>query len=255
MKKDIVFLLSLLIVLSAMSCKKETLNTTPNEMASESEHYENGISLLKKSLDKGRLVLKQVTQLYPTSIFAQKAKIAIADSYVKKRDSASLIVAASEYQEYLGLYPNSPDAIYAKYQIGMCYFFQMKKPGRDQTNTIAAIKAFESLVRQFPDTREADMAQKNITEAKGNLATHIFLIGRTNFLVNAFQGAIHRFKEVMDQYPSFRGMEQLIFLTAESYMGLGDVETARSFYQQVVERYAGSKYSKKAAKKLSEMTK
>lgn len=246
-------LIVLLAALMAVSCKKEGLNTAPDASVSESEYYENGMALLKKNAEKGRLVLKQVIQLYPSSIFAQKAKIAIADSYVKKKDASSLIMAVSEYQEYLGLYPNSPDAIYAKYQIGMCYFYQMKKPGRDQTNTLAAIKAFESLIRQFPDTREAEMAQVNIAAAKQNVARHIFLIGRTNFLVNAFQGAINRFKEVMDQYPDFQGMPQLIYLTAKSYAGLGDLETAKSFFQQVVDRYGDSKYSQKSAKELKEI--
>jgi len=236
------------------ACKKESVSTVPDTSVSESEYYEKGIALLKKNAEKGRLVLKQVIQLYPTSIFAQKAKISIADSFLKKKDSSSLIMAVSEYQEYLGLYPNSPDAIYAKYQIGMCYFYQMKKPGRDQTNTMSAIKAFESLVRQFPETQEAEMAQKNIAEAKECLAKHQFLIGRTNYLVKSYQGAINRFKEVMDNFPEYKGMDQLIFLTAKSYLGLGDVETARSFFQQVLDRYASSTVSKKAAKELEKMS-
>lgn len=237
-------------VLTFLACKKDTLNTTPTESISENESYEKGVALLKKNTEKGRLLLKQIIQLYPTSIFAQKAKIAIADSYVKKSDPGSLLMAVSEYQEYLGLYPNSPDAIYAKYQIGMCYYYQMKKAGRDQTNTLAAIKAFESLIRQFPDTREAEAAQKNIAVAKQNVATHYFLIGRTNFIVKAYQGAINRFKDIMDQYPDYSGMDQVIFLTANSYAGIGDADTARSFYQQVVDRYAKSKFAKKALQEL-----
>lgn len=244
------FLCSLFLLVIFIGCKKDGINIMPNESATETEYYEKGILLIKKNLEKGRLVLKQVIQLFPTSIYAQKAKIAIADSYVKKGDPSSLIVAVSEYQEYLGLYPNSPDAIYAKYQIGMCYFFQMKKPGRDQTNTLASIKAFESLIRQFPDTKEAEMAQQNISKAKENVAQHIFLIGRTNFLVKSFQGAINRFKEVMDLYPDYSGMDQLLFFTGKSHLGLNDIETARSFFQQVVGRYPQSPFSKKALKVL-----
>ena len=74
-------------------------------------------------------------QLYPDSVYASKAKLGIADSYFRDKDSASLIMAAAEYQEYVNLYPYSPDAVYAKHQIGMCYFKQMKKPERDQPNT------------------------------------------------------------------------------------------------------------------------
>jgi outer membrane protein assembly factor BamD len=246
----LILLLSLVSLFWSNGCKKDNLNTLPDESASETEYYENGVLLLKKNVEKGRLILKQVIQLYPTSIYAQKAKISIADSYVKKNDPASLIVAVSEYQEYLGLYPNSPDAIYAKYQIGMCYFLQMKKPGRDQTNTVAAIKAFESLIRQFPDTRESEMAQQNIIKAKENMAEHIFQIGKSNVLVKSFQGAINRFKEVMDQYPKFSKMDQLLYLTGRSHRGLNEVETARSFFQQVMERYPQSPFSKKARKEL-----
>ncbi len=244
-----------LINLNFFACKKDSLKSTPIETATatESEYYEEGVALLKKNKEKGRLILKQVIQLYPTSVFAQKAKIAIADSYMKKNDPSALIMAISEYQEYLGLYPNSPDAIYAKYQIGMCYFHQMKKPGRDQTNTTAAIKAFESLIRQFPETREAEMAQKNIVKAKQTMAQHIFLIGRTNYLVKAYKGAISRFKEVMDQYPDYSKMDELIFLTAKSYKGTEDIDTARSFFQQLIDRYPESKFRKKATKELGNL--
>lgn len=255
MIKKLALLFSCIFLILFAACGKDKVNTDPTgtTATSESEYYEEGITLLKKNKEKGRLVLKQVIQLYPTSVYAQKAKIAIADSYMKKNDPSSLIMAISEYQEYLGLYPNSPDAIYAKYQIGMCYFYQMKKPGRDQTNTMAAIKAFESLIRQYPETKEAEMAQQNITKAKHTAAEHVFLIGRTNYLIKAYKGAIARFKEVMDQYPDYKGMDELIYLTAESYSGSGDKDTARSFYQQLVDRSPEGKFGKKAKRKLEKL--
>ena len=80
---------------------------------------------------------------------AQKAKINIADSYYNEKGESSLMLAVSEYEEFVGMYPNSPDAVYAKFQIGECFFRRMRKPGRDQDFTYRTIEAFEIMIRIF----------------------------------------------------------------------------------------------------------
>lgn len=255
MKRKIFIILTLvLLIFSGCKSKKEVV-TVAFEKGSDKEMYEKAKKYVGKNSDKARLLFKQVVQMFPESIYAKKSKIGIADSYFKQKDSASLIIAAAEYQEYVNLYPNSPDAIYAKYQIGMCYFKQVRKPGRDQANTSEAIRAFEGLIKQYPDTNEAGEAKKKIKEMRENLATHYFRIGYYNYKFKAYKGAIARFKQVIDEYPDFKHNDKLFFFAGKSYLAMREFDTAISFFQKIINSLPKSKYFKKSHRMIKKINK
>lgn len=254
--KNRTFSLLLVILFLLVGCKsKKDVSLSPKDKGSDKEMYEKAKKYLRKDADKSRLLFKEVMQLYPSSIYAKKAKIGIADSYFKQKDAASLIIAAAEYQEYVNLYPNSPDAVYSKYQIGMCYFRQMKKPERDQTNTYEAIKAFENLLNQYPGTPEAETAKKNITKARHYLATHFYKIGYYNYKYKAYLGAIARFKQVINDYPEFKKNDRLFYFTGKCYYKIGKFDSALSFFQKIINSYPTSKIVKPAIKMIRKIEK
>ena len=253
-RQALIFLIMVMITLSACKSNKN-VQLTPTDMGTDREMYEKAKKYVKRDPDKARLLYKEIMQLYPNSIYSNKAKIGIADSYFRAKDAASLIMASAEYQEFVNMFPNSPDAVYALYQVGMCYYKQMKKPGRDQTNTHAIIKAFESLLQQYPDTQEAEDAKKKIHEARQNLATHYFRIGYYNFKFNAYAGAIARFKDVINNYPDFEQNDKLFFFTGKCYLKMNEYDNALSFFQQVVNSYPNSKYTKKSLKLIKKIGK
>lgn len=250
MKKLIV--ISLLFTLSAIvGCKgKKDITIDPSGLGSDKAIYDKAQRLGRKDTEKSRLLYKEILQVYPDSIYARKAKIGIADSYFKQKDSSSLIIAASEYQEFVNLYPNSPDSIYAKFRIGRCYERQSKSAGRDQTNTKYAITAYESLQRMFPGTEESDKADEILKELKQRLGKHYFGIGMANFRLKAFEGAIDRFKQVIDNYPEFNKFEKLYYFTGKSYAMIRDYDSAISFYQKIINSYPKSKYIKGSKKNI-----
>ena len=247
--KKIILVLVLLVAWAGCHSKK-AVTIDPDDKGSDKKMYENAMRYMTKAPEKARLLFKEVGQLYPDSIYANKSKLGIGDSYFKERDSASLIMAAAEYQEYVSLYPYSPDAVYAKYQIGMCYFKQVRKPERDQTNTFAAIKAFEGVIQQYPGTPEAEEARKKIDECRQNLAKHYFQIGYYNFLMKSYAGAIARFKQIMDEYPDFKANDKLLYYTGKTYKAMTDYDSALSFFQRVIGSHAKSKYAKKAKRQI-----
>ena len=255
MKKNFFIVLTLvLLIFSGCKSKKEVV-TIAFEKGSDKEMYERAKKYVGKNSDKARLLFKQVVEMFPESIYAKKSKVGIADSYFKQKDSASLVVAAAEYQEYVNLYPNSPDAIYAKYQIGMCYFKQVRKPERDQSNTFEAIRAFESLLKQYPDTHEAEEAKKKIKILRQTLATHYFRIGYYNYKFKAYRGAIARFKQVIDEYPEFKKNDKLFFFAGKSYLAIRKFDTAISFFQKIINSYPKSKYFKKSHRMIKKINK
>jgi len=249
-------LVVLICSLSFTGCKKNKVELDPTKAGSDKEIYQKARKRMKRDPEKARLLFKEIMHLFPDSIYARRSKIGIADSYFKQKDSASLIMAATEYQEYVNLYPHSPDAVYAKFQIALCYFRQRKKPGRDQTNTHQAVKALESMIKQYPDTKEAEDAKKKIAIAREILAMHYFGIGVSNFRMKAYQGAVTRFKQVIDEYPEFSKQDKLFFFTGRSYYGMRDLDSAISFFQKIISSFPKSKYvgaAKKMITKISEL--
>jgi outer membrane protein assembly factor BamD len=256
MGKRLIFIwaTAILIISITGGCgKKKEISLSPDDMGSDKEIFEIAIKRIKRNPEKARLLFKEVMHLYPDSIYARRAKIGIADSYFRQKDVGSLLMAATEYQEYVNLYPNSPDAVYANYQICMCYIRQIKKPGRDQTNTHKAIQAMESMIRQYPDTNEAEEAKKQLEKARQRLALHYFNIGKTNFKLKAYVGAINRFKQIIDTYPEFTQNDALFYFTGKSYYALRDYKSSISFFQKIVNSYPKSKYLKKATKLIKEI--
>ncbi len=253
MKKTFLIPALALLVVSIGCRAKKPVTVDPSEKGSDKKMYENAMKYLTKDPEKARLLFKEIGQLYPDSIFANKAKLGIGDSYFKERDSSSLVMAAAEYQEYVSLYPYSPDAVYAKFQIGMCYFKQVRKPERDQTHTFTAIKAFEGVIQQYPETPEAGEARKKIDDLRQILGKHYFQIGYYNFLMKSYEGAIARFKQVMDEYPDFKGNDRLLYYTGRAYAGKGDRESALSFFQRLIGSQPKSKFAAKAKRWIQKL--
>jgi outer membrane protein assembly factor BamD len=252
--KKTALLFTLVLLVAWTGCRsKKTVSIDPSEKGSEKKMYENAMKYMTKDPEKARLLFKEVGQLYPDSIYANKAKLGIGDCYFRERDSASLIMAAAEYQEYVNLYPYSPDAVYAKFQIGMCYYKQMRKPERDQSYTVTAIKGFEGVIQQYPGTPEADEAKKKIDECRQNLGRHYFLIGYYNYLMKSFEGAIARFKQVMDEYPDFTGNDKLLYYTGRTYAAMGNHDSALSFFQRVIGSHAKSKFARKSQRQIAKL--
>ena len=249
---NIIVVLILIMVFVDCKSKKET-KLTPETAGSAKEIFEKAKKRMKKDPEKSRLLFKEIMHLYPDSLYAQRAKIGIADAYFNQKDMGSLLMAAAEYQEYANLFPNSPDAVYAKYQIGMCYYKQMKKPGRDQEYTHKTIDAFQAMVKMYPATEEARDAREKIAKARQYLAAHNFAIGLSNFRLNAFKGAIARFKEVMEDYPEFEKNDKLFFFTGRAYFVSREYDTAISFFQRLITDFPKSKYLKKSSKMIEKI--
>ena len=250
MKKSIIPALLVILLMASGCSTKKKVSIDPSEKGSDKTMYGNAMKYISKNPENARLLFKEIMQLYPDSIYASKAKLGIGDSYFRANDSASLVMAAAEYQEYVSLYPYSPDAVYAKYQVGMCYFKQMRKPERDQSNTFAAIKAFEGLLEQYPATAEAEAAKKKINLCRQNLANHYFQIGYYNYVMKSFPGTIARFKQLMDEYPDYANNDKLFFYTGKTYLAMLDLDSALSFFQRLVSSYPKSKYARSSQRQI-----
>jgi outer membrane protein assembly factor BamD len=250
-KASIVMVLCLLLV--GLGCKKKEVGIDPSIASSDEALYKMGMEYLEKDPEKARLYLRQVIDSFPKSFYAQRAKLAVADSYFQKGDEGSMILAASEYREFINLFPLSPSSAYAQYQIGMTYYEKALKPGRDQTKTKQALAEFKKVVTNYPLSEEAKKAQEKIKECEERLAEHTFGIGELYYKMGAYKASVGRLKEILTEYPDFSQMDKVYYHLADSYYRWNKVEESVPYFTKLISDFPQSKYAQKAQKKMAEI--
>ena len=121
-KNGLLLIFTIFFIIISFNCGKKDTELTPEVASSDEALFKLGEKYQKKDPEKARLYFRQVIDSFPKSFYAQQAKLAIADTYFRKGDEGSMILASSEYREFIQLFPYSPRAAYAQYQIGMTYY-------------------------------------------------------------------------------------------------------------------------------------
>ena len=248
-------LLSLLLLFMAPGCKKKSLQIDPEIASSDEALYRTGEQFIKKDPEKARLYLRQVIDSFPKSFYAQRAKLAIADSYFYQGDEGSMILAASEYRDFITTFPLSPSAPYAQLQIALSYFKKTLKPGRDQSKTEQALLEFKRLITDYPLSEEVKEAREKIKICEEYLAAHTLSIGRLYYKRKAYPAAISRLKDILTNYPTYTGLDQVFFILGDSYFKMGQIEESIPYYTKLISDYPQSKFTKKAQKRMEEIDK
>jgi outer membrane protein assembly factor BamD len=231
-------------------CNSKKMVIAPELAASDEALFRAGQEAVKKDAEKARLYFRQVIESFPKSFYAQRAKLAMADSYFAKGDEGSMILAASEYREFIQLYPFSPSTPYAQYQIALSYYQKALKPGRDQGKTTQALVEFRKVIASFPTSEEAGKAPAMIADCEERLATHALSIGQLYYKQRAYKAAISRLTEIITEYPSFSKMDEVYFYLADSYYLANKIEEAVPFFTKLVTDFPKSELAKKAQERL-----
>jgi outer membrane protein assembly factor BamD len=251
-KLSLALTVSFLCLMISFGCGKKTTEISPDIASSDEALFKLGEEYIKKDPEKARLYLRQVIDSFPKSFYAQQAKLAIAESYYRKRDEGSMILAASEYREFISLFPYSPSAPFAQHQIGMTFYRKALKPGRDQTKTRQALAEFKKVVTNYPLSEEAKSAQEKILDCEERLAEHTLHIGLHYYRVKAYNAAISRLTEILTSFPNYSKMDRVYYYLGDSYYKAKLVEQSIPYFIKLITDFPQSKLAKKAKARLEE---
>lgn len=254
MKKAVfIAIFASLIVMFGTGCQEKKTEIAPDITSSDENLFTQGEQYAKKDPEKARVYFRQVIDSYPKSFYAQRAKLAIADSYYDRDDEGSMIIAASEYREFITLFPLSPSASYAQYRLAMTFFRKALSPGRDQTKTKQSLEEFKKVVTNFPRSAEVADARERIRECEERLAGHNLTIGIHYYKVFALKAATIRLTEILTEFPYFSNMDKVYYFLGDSYFRWNKLEEATPYLRKLITDYPQSKYSKRATKRLQEI--
>ena len=207
--------------------------------------YNEGLYLLntKRDLRTAAKRFEEVDRQHPYSDWARRSLIMSAYTYYQAGMYEESITTS---RRYIQLHPGSPDAAYAQYLIGSCYFDQIRDVTRDQDRTERAMAAFEEVVRKYPSSEYAVSAKRKIDVGRDQLAAREMMVGRYYMERRDYSGAINRFKIVVTRYQTTRHVEESLLRLTEAYLSLGIVGEAQTSAAVLGHNFPDSRWYKDA---------
>lgn len=211
----------------------------------------------KGSHETGRLLFTTIINTYPDSPFLALAKLAIADSFYLEGTTSALIQAAQGYQDWLTFFPTDPLADDAMLKVAESEMRQMGLSDRDISHARKAEQRLKVLLQQFPQSKLRPLVELRLNEVQENLAMHNLQIG--NFYYKAkyetgkggLKGAQSRYKEIVEKYPNFSLLDEVLFRLATTYQQEEEPDEAAKYYQQILRNHPNSEFGERAREQLS----
>ena len=216
--------------------------------------YDRGTAALeKKKWSDAREYFRQVVDNYPNSPNRPDAKLGMGDTYLGEKTTESLVLSANEYREFLTFYPTNARADYAQYKLAMTHFEQMRAPERDQTETQAALKEFQTFFDRYPMSPLMEEVRMKWREARDRLSRAEFRVGYHYFRIKWYPGAIPRFRRLLEEDPMFGGRDEVYFYLAESLARTDKKPEAIPYFERVLTEFDFSEHMEEAKRRLEEL--
>jgi outer membrane protein assembly factor BamD len=214
---------------------KLTAETDPPEVL-----YNQGLANLNagKTTEAARK-FDAIDQQHPFSEYARKALV--MRSFVNYRNG-QYQDAINGASRYLNLYPESEDAAYAQYIVGLAYSKQIPAVTQDQKPAFKTIEAMQAVITKYPDSEYVEDAQAKLRFAKDQLAGKEMQVGRYYLERKEYLAAITRFRSVVEQYPNTNQVEEALSRLVETYFAMGITTEAQTAAAVLGHNYPDSQW-------------
>ncbi len=210
----------------------------------------------KDRYETARTLYNVIITTYPDSAYLPAAKLAIADTFYLEGTSSALIQSAAAYQDWLTFFPTHPLSDDVMLKIAEVEMRKMGLPDRDVQPARKAEQRLKAMLQQFPGTSLRPDAEIRLREVQESLGMHNLLVGNQYF-DRYFQGkapnpkgAQSRYREVVEKYPNFSYMDQVLYRLGVTYVQEEEPDEAAKYFQQLVRNHPNSEFTEKARAQL-----
>lgn len=218
--------------------------------------WERGTDELnKKHWLTAREYFRQLMDSYPQSTYRADAKLGLADTYLGEGSAESNVLAVNEYREFISFYPTHERAYYAQFKLGMCHFYQMHGPDRDQTETHEAIAELTAFVQRYANSSLIGEGRARLREARDRLSDSDYRVAYFYLKTQKFApAAIDRFNAILKTDPEYTRRDAVYFFLAQALLKVNRPAEALPYLDRLVSEFETSEYLEQA-KKLAETLK
>lgn len=251
MKKRFLFFLILIPLagfLAIAGCsKKQAVRQDYRSFNVEEAFTKANAHLEKKEYDNARELLLEIKSRDASGQYAPLAQLRMADTFLRQEEVDSAI---DEYEKFLDLHPENKYASYAQYQIAMIYYGQITDTERGYGAAQRALDEFEKLMELYPRNPYKGAVEMRMEKCIDTLAGYEFMVGEFYFNQKAYPGALARLETIIEKYPDYRKLPQVLYMTAISYKAVGKREQAEHYLGLLSSKYPENALIKKAQKEL-----
>ncbi|MFN0278420.1 MAG: outer membrane protein assembly factor BamD [Pyrinomonadaceae bacterium] len=209
-----------------------------------------------KNYDVGRLLYQTIITTYPDSPYLPMSKLAVGDSFFLEGSTSSLIQAIAAYQDWMTFFPTHPLADRVVLKISESEMRQIGLPDRDATRAKRAETRLKALLQQYPSSFLKPAAEERLRQVQDNLGQHSLLIANYYYGLSVDQkkgglkGAQSRYREVIDKYPRFCHLDEVLYKLAVTYQIEEETDQSAKYYQRIISDYPNSNYVEKSKEQL-----
>ena len=202
-----------------------------------------------------RLTLNTLMNTYDTSEYLAKAKLAIADSWMREAGTHAWAQAEAEYHDFILFYPSMEESAEAQMKICDIHFKQLDKPDRDNTHLSKADEECKNVLSKFPNSRFAPQAAARVRQVQEVIGEGEYQVGTFYRSKANYSASANRLQAITDQYPLYSGSDLALWALGDDYAKLGPRFRQKSIeaYQKLVRQYPLSLYAEDAKKHLKAM--
>ena len=154
---------------------------------------------------------------YPTSPHLAEARIGQGRAYYEQNRNDRLLLAVNAFRNFLTYHPSHAQVDYAQLMIAMSFTRLMRSADRDQSQTRAALQAYQDFHEDYPDSRYRDLAENNMREVVDTLAQHEIQVAMFQLGRGRYDATRQRAHYALRNYPQTSFRCDLINLLAESH--------------------------------------
>lgn len=237
----------LIAVLAVAACSSTEKKKEVEDRPVESLYNEAAASMDAGEYDHAAQMFEEVERQHPYSQWATQAEQMAAFAYYKDSRYDEAILTLDRFIE---LHPGNKDIDYALYLKALCYYEQISDVARDQAMTKAALDAFETLIRRFPDSKYTRDGTLKRDLTLDHLAGKEMEIGRYYLNRGQVNAAMNRFRTVVTDYQTTMHVPEALHRLVEAYMTLGLKDEATRVAAVLGYNYPGSPWYEDSYKLL-----
>ena len=210
----------------------------------------------KRNYDVGRLLFQTIITTYPDSPYLPMSKLAVGDSFYLEGSTSSLIQAIGAYQDWLTFFPTHPLSCRVILKIAESEMRQIGLPDRDATRAKRAETRLKALLQQCGESSMTGEAETRLKQVQDNLGLHNLLIANYYYTLavdqkkGGLKGSQSRFREIIEKYPDFSFMDEVLYKLAVTYLVEEETDQAARYFQKIVSDYPNSDYVLRAKEQL-----
>ena len=230
-----IFLIAVIICFSGCSffnlLGKDEEEKDPEIAADESaaKLYKIGHQMMKKGEYVGAIEEFELLEArYPFGRYSQHAKLELAYAYYKQNKYEQ---AAGAVNQFIKLNPQHPNIDYAYYLKGLIafnsgknlihYVIKRDPSNNDPTSLYESFEVYNTLVKNYPDSKYAEDAQLRMIFLRNELAEYELKVAKFYIRRGAFVAAANRAKFIMENFQGVEVMPETLYVLQQAYLNLG----------------------------------